>query len=103
MLPRLNVHRHLAARASASERQTWPCHRLSACHPFSAPQANGAAQSRLSRPALPSPRLRPGVRRLARWTWREASLPRLGLPVVVVTLPPLAIYDEIAATMGEAA
>jgi len=27
----------------------------------------------------------------------------MALPVVVVTLPPLAIYDEIAMTMGEAA
>ena len=27
----------------------------------------------------------------------------LALPVVVVTLPSLAVYDEIAATMGEAA
>jgi hypothetical protein len=34
----------------------------------------------------------------------ERFRPRdLALPVVVVTLPPLAIYDEIAATMGEAA
>ena len=28
---------------------------------------------------------------------------RMALPVVVVTLPPLAIYDEIAMTMGAAA
>jgi hypothetical protein len=34
----------------------------------------------------------------------ERFRPRdLALPVVVVTLPALAIYDEIAATMGEAA
>jgi hypothetical protein len=27
----------------------------------------------------------------------------MALPVVIVTLPPLAVYDEIAATVGAAA
>src|ERR1700733_11513969 len=147
MLPGRHAHHHLAARASAAERQTWPCHRLSPCHSFPAPQANGAAQSGLSRPALSSPRLRPCVRRFARWNRRETScramvgllalaheraceaelgvvlqsalddgvLPDLNalierfrpkgmaLPVVIVTLPSLAVYDQIAATVGEAA
>src|ERR1700685_345566 len=78
MLPGRHGHHHLAARASAAERQTWPCHRLSPCHSFPAPQANGAAQSGLSRPALSSPRLRPCVRRFARWNRRETSVPRHG-------------------------
>src|SRR6202790_4569759 len=78
MLPGRHAHRHLAARANAAERQTWPCHRLSPCHPFPAPQADGTAQSGLSRAALPPPRLRPCVRRLARRTRREIRLPRHG-------------------------
>src|SRR6202790_1427033 len=78
MLPGRHAHHHLAARASAAKRQAWPRHRLSPCHSFLAPQADGAAQSGLSRPALPPPRLRPCVRCLARWTRREASLPSHG-------------------------
>ena len=42
-----------------AERQTWPCRRLSSRHPFPAPQAHGAAQSGLSRPALSPPSLSP--------------------------------------------
>src|SRR6266478_3080226 len=78
MLPGRHAHHHLAARASAAERQAWPCHRLSPCHPLPAPQADGAAQSGLSRPALSPPFLRPCVRRLARRNRRETSLPRHG-------------------------
>ena len=59
-------------------RQTWPCRRLSSRHPFAAPQADGAAQPGLSRPALPAPSLRSGVRGLARGARREAGLPRHG-------------------------
>src|ERR1700738_3071306 len=163
MLPGGPAHRDLAARASAAKRQTWPCHRLSPCHSFPAPQADGAAQSGLSRPALSPSRLRPCIRRLARWNRRETSVPHHGrslagigerpacrtmvgllalaheraceaelgavlqatlddgilpdlkalierfrpkgmaLPVVIVTLPSLAIYDQIAAAVGEAA
>src|SRR5450631_513973 len=61
MLPGRHAHRHLAARASAAKRQAWPCHRLSPCHSFPAPQADGAAQSGLSRAALSPSRLRPCV------------------------------------------
>src|SRR4051794_28546107 len=78
MLPGRHAHHHLAARASAAKRQAWPCHRLSPCHPLPAPQADGAAQSGLSRPALPPPRLRPRIRCLARRNRREGSLPRHG-------------------------
>src|SRR5665213_2221351 len=80
MLPGRHPYRHLATRANAAKRQTWPCHRLSPCHSFPAPQADGAAQSGLSRPALPTPRLRPCVRRLARRARREIRLPRHGRP-----------------------
>ena len=38
-------------------RQARPGRRLSPCHPFAAPQADGAAQPRLSRPAVPARRL----------------------------------------------
>src|SRR6202158_4841604 len=78
MLPGRHAHRHLAARASAAERQTWPCHRLSPCHPLPAPQADSAAQSGLSRAALAPPRLLPCVRRLAFRSRREIRLPRHG-------------------------
>ena len=44
------------------------------------PQADGAAQSGLSRSALPPPSLRPGVRRLARRSRRATRLPRHGRP-----------------------
>ena len=40
-----------------AERQAWPRRRLSSRHPCAAPQADGAAQSGLSRPAVPAPRL----------------------------------------------
>src|SRR5277367_2984723 len=65
MLSGLDAHRHFAARSAPAERQTWPRGRLSRRHPFPAPQAHGAAQSGLSRSALPPPSLRPGVRRVA--------------------------------------
>src|ERR1700676_707853 len=80
MLPGRHPHRHLAARANAAKRQTWPCYRLSPCHSFPAPQADGAAQSGLSRPALPTPRLCPCVRRLACRARREIRLSRHGRP-----------------------
>ena len=63
---------------ATAERQTRPCRRLSSCHPFAAPQADGAAESGLSRPALPPPSLRSDVRRPARGVEREAGLPRDG-------------------------
>src|ERR1700734_2964259 len=78
MLSGLDAHRHLAARSAPAKRQTWPCRRLSSCHPFPAPQAHGAAQSGLSRSTLPPPSLRHGVRRLARRSRRATSLPHHG-------------------------
>ena len=57
-----------------AERQAWPCRRLSSRHPFPAPQAHGAAQSGLSRPALSPPSLRSGVRGLARRLWARDQL-----------------------------
>ena len=65
---------HPAARAGRSQTaQAWPCRRLSARDPFPAAQANGATQSGLSRPALPPPGLRSGVRGLARWPRRSGG------------------------------
>src|ERR1700734_1708088 len=78
MLSGLDAHRHLAARSAPAKRQTWPCRRLSSCHPFPAPQAHGAAQSGLSRSTLPPPSLRHGVRPLARRSRRATSLPHHG-------------------------
>ena len=43
--------------------QARPGRRLSPCHPFAAPQADGAAQPRLSRPALPARGLSADLRR----------------------------------------
>src|SRR5664280_2069693 len=146
MLPGRHAHRHLAARATAAKRQAWPCHRLSPCHSFPAPQADGAAQSGLSRPALspagrayalafdallagigerPACRVMVGLLALAHERACEAELgvvlqtplddgilpdlkalierfrPKdMALPVVIVTLPSLAIYDQIAAAVG---
>ena len=147
MLPGSDAHHHLAARARAAERQTWPCHRLSPCHSFPAPQADGAAQLvyreqlfprrayALAFGALlagigerPACRAMVGLLALAHERACEAELGALlqatlddgvlpdlkalierfrpkgmALPVVIVTLPSLAIYDQIAATVGEAA
>ena len=54
-----------AARARPCHRQARPGRRLSACHPFAAPQADGAAQPRLSRPAVSARGLPANLRRAA--------------------------------------
>jgi hypothetical protein len=48
MFPRRDAADHVAPRATSFQRQTRSCGRLSARHPFLAPQADGVAQSGLS-------------------------------------------------------
>src|SRR5271155_3081951 len=78
MLPGLDVDSHLAAWPRPAGRRTWPFRVLSSRHPFAAPKADGAAQPGLSRPALPAPGVRSGVRGLARGIGRATRLPRHG-------------------------
>src|ERR1700739_558550 len=78
MLPGLDADSHLAARPRPAGRKPRPLRCLSPRHPFAAPQADGATQSGLSRPALPAPGVRSGVRGLARGTGRATRLPRHG-------------------------
>src|ERR1700723_604964 len=78
MLPGLDADPHPAARAARAGRQTWPCRRLSSRHPFAAPKADGPAEPRLSRAALPAPGLRSRVRGFARGPGRAAGLSRHG-------------------------
>ena len=59
-------------------RQARPGRRLSACHPFAAPQADGAAQPRLSRPALPTRGLPANLRRAPGAAAGAAGLPHHG-------------------------
>ena len=63
------------------ERQARPRRRLPARHPRPAPQADGAAQSGLSRAALPAPRLSARLRGAAGQRRREAGLPHHGRAV----------------------
>src|SRR6185295_2023648 len=69
MLPRRHAGRNLATRAAGVGKQRRPRYRLSACDPRAAPQADGFAQSRLSRSIVPSSRLRASVRSIARTMW----------------------------------
>lgn len=78
LLPRVDRGGHIAARPLAGPSQARTHRRLSARDPRAAPEADGAAQPRLSQSAVPARRLRSRVRRPAHRRWREAGVPNDG-------------------------
>ena len=119
MLSGIDADSHPAAREARPQRQTRPCRRLPACDPLPAPKADGAPQPRLPRPVVPAAGVRPDVRRAAGGFKRKGRLSRhgrdsrarartrlrpkdAGVPDVVVTLPSLALYDQITIDAGAA-